>query len=396
MSLTWIQRYVLLVLRIGKAIQNETNDILYDFYGNQSIKKQVDSEPVWSGKQLFEEVTLLINDVSQQGFDARREDYLTKHLVALETVCRRIAGERITLREEVQKYFHVPSEWISETVFEEAWELYEKSLPGKGSIEEQLANYQLKYLLPIEKKELLPELIQRAAAEAFRRTNEKLIMLPKTQIHVEKTDLPVKAMAEYSGHYQAKIYVNTNMPFNIAELLSIVCHEGYPGHIAEFLLKEEHLVNRQGYEEQQVSLLLTPSFVVSEGIALMAMKSIFAPGEAEQWMANHIYPELGIEPEEMDLLGIQKAIDLIRGTWCNAALLLYEGRPTSEAVNYLMKYAKYDESRANYAIQSLQRPYCESYIFTYFYGRKYMEAALTQKSNSKCLAYYLTEQNCFK
>lgn len=56
-------------------------------------------------------------------------------------------------------------QWIPESIFEEALALYEKALPGKGSIPERLAYYHQHYRLPAEKARLLPELMQRAVWE---------------------------------------------------------------------------------------------------------------------------------------------------------------------------------------------------------------------------------------
>jgi hypothetical protein len=175
-------------------------------------------------------------------------------------------------------------------------------------------------------------------------------------------------------------------------LLSVVTHEGYPGHLAEIGLKEEYLIRKKGYFEQQVGFLLTPPFVISEGIALLAMQSIFAPGAAEQWMSEQIYPVLGIDGDTTDLLSMQKATDLFRGVWCNAALLMDEGRPVSEAVNYIMRYTLCNEEQAHNAVKSLQRPYCEAYIFTYYYGRKLLEPSLFSPLKRDKLRQLLTEQ----
>lgn len=389
----WLRQYILLVLRIGKAVRSKTNDILYDFYGPHQLEEQVANEGVWSAEELRRQTSELIDGLPFQGFDLHRAAYLSKQLTALETICRRLEGEKLSLKEAALHYFGLDIQWISEAIFEEALTLYEKALPGKGSIQERLVHYRKHYEIPKEKSYLLPELMQRAVKETRKRTNN-IIQLPNDD-QVELcpiNDKPVKAMAQYLGNHRSTIFVNTRIPFNISELLSIVSHEGYPGHIAEFVLKEEYLVKQKDYYEQQVGFLLTPPFVISEGIALLALESIFAPGEAEQWMAEHIYPELGIQADATDLLAMQRATDLLRGVWCNAAFLLDEGYPISEAVRYIMKYTLCDQEKAHYAVQSLQRPFCESYIFTYYYGRLLLESALHGPEKQKNLRRFLTEQ----
>lgn len=79
--------------------------------------------------------------------------------------------------------------------------------------------------------------------------------------------------------------------FPLTDLFYVFCHEGYPGPLAEAVLKDEALVAERVYLERRLS---TPPFVISEGLALLAHEVHFAPGEAEQWLAEHIYPEAGM------------------------------------------------------------------------------------------------------
>ncbi len=38
---------------------------------------------------------------------------------------------------------------------------------------------------------------------------------------------------------------------------------------------------------------------------------IFTPEKAEQWLAEHMYPEAGIEPDTMDIAKLRKAMELL-------------------------------------------------------------------------------------
>lgn len=389
----WLKRYIMLVLGIGKAVKDETEDILYDYYGEISMEEQVNREAALSGKELLNEAIELAEKLPDQGFDGNRTMFLDKQLTALETVCRRLSGERFSIREEAKQYFGLDISWVPESEFEAAVEIYNKVLPGSGSVRERLLQHRNKYELPQNKRHLLPEMLQLAVIETRERT-DRIIKLPtgeKTDI-VPITGKPVKAMAQYLGNYRSAIMVNTGIPFYMPELLSIVSHEGYPGHIAEIILKEEYLIKKKGCYEQQVGFLLTPPYVISEGIALLAMQSIFEPGEAECWMSENIYPKLGMEGDIEDLAAVQKATDLLRGAWCNAALMLDDGCAEHEAADYIMKHTLCNEQNAHHAVRSLKRPFCESYIFTYYYGRKLLEASLCGPDKKEKLRRLLTEQ----
>ncbi|WP_244422668.1 hypothetical protein [Ktedonobacter racemifer] len=350
-------------------------------------------EPVHPAEALLREAKALSATVHQQHFEPQRTAYLAKHLRALETVSRRMLGEHFSLQEEVWRCFDLHVEWVPESIFEQAYTLYDEGLPGSGSIAERLQHWKASLTLPPEKAHVLPSFFQRALTEARRRT-QVLVPLPAEE-HIEIqtiTDQPVRAVASYLGNYRSRILLNPNVPFPLTDLFYVLCHEGYPGHLAEAVLKDEALIQQRGYLEQRVNLLYTPQFVISEGLALLAHEMLFAPGEEEQWLAEQIYPEAGISPVHFDLRKIQQATDLLWGVWCNAAWLLSEGRPDAEVRSYLMRYALMDEEAVSRALASLHRPFHLTYTFTYFYGRRLLEPILQGSQRPRRLHQLLKEQ----
>jgi hypothetical protein len=199
-------------------------------------------------------------------------------------------------------------------------------------------------------------------------------------------------MAHYLGNHQSRILINPDIPFNLADLLYVVCHEAYPGHLAELILKEEHLIKRQGYHEQQVSFLLTPPFVISEGLALWAHELIFPEEEAAIWLAEQIYPAVGIISDGTQLSKVQQATDLLWGVQCNAALMLDDGHRVDDVIQYLIQYALLDKETAQRTLRGLQLPFCEAYIFTYYYGRQLLEPWLKGSQRDTIIKRLLTQQ----
>ena len=107
----WTEQYIFLVLRISKAVQSQTQDILHDFYGNPQFEEHIANEEVRSGEELIRETMELLDALPLQGFEPNRVSYISKHLIALETVCRRLAGERLSLKEEANRYFGLNIEY---------------------------------------------------------------------------------------------------------------------------------------------------------------------------------------------------------------------------------------------------------------------------------------------
>lgn len=393
MNEDWLRDYTILALRLQKAIDAHTAYEPVEEYLPPEWYEQVVHEPVQPAKTLLRDTQVLMDTLPQQHFEAQRARYLAKLLRAFETMSRRLLGERFSLQEEVWRCYDLQVDWLPESIFEQAHAIYERTLPGTGSLAERLQRWKASFTLPPERAHLLPGFLQRGLTEIRQRT-QTLVPLPADeQVEIQTVvDRPVRAIACYLGNHRSRICLNPAVPFPLTDLFYVLCHEGYPGHLAEAVLKDEYLIQRQGYLEQRVGLLSTPPYVISEGLALLAHELLFAPGEAEQWLAEHIYPEAGMEPDGSDLTEIQRATDLLFGVFCNAAWLLSEGRPAAEVKNYLMRYALIDEEAAQRQLASLQRPFHETYIFTYFYGRRLLEANLQGPQRQERLRQLLTQQ----
>jgi hypothetical protein len=85
-----VRDYVLLTLRIGKAVEVRTGDgWMLDYFGPPEWKALVDTEEPQSGGALLEATHAAEETLPRQGFEIRRARYLVKHLRALSMVARR-------------------------------------------------------------------------------------------------------------------------------------------------------------------------------------------------------------------------------------------------------------------------------------------------------------------
>ena len=387
--------YVLLTLRVGKAVEARTGDgWLLDYFGPPEWKAVVDAEEPRPGGALLDATHAAEETLPRQGFGIRRTRYLLKHLRALSTVARRLAGEPHSLIEQAAGCFDLDVGWVVEERFEEAVDLFDHALPGRGDVRERLNGWKRRHELQPGNAHLLPALFERAILEARQRT-DALVGLPEGE-EVTFGALgggPFLAMAEYRGGLRSRVLVNTYRPFNVADLLYVACHEGYPGHLAEIVLKEKHLATEKGYAEELVSFLPTPRFVVSEGLALWAREVAFPGSEQLTWLEKHAYPEAGLESHG-DPGKLHTARDLLWGAQCNAAFMLEEGRPEEEVVRYLARWALMYEEEARRALPSLRRLFTEAYIFCYHHGRELLEPGMRGPGRDDFVRRLLTQQVC--
>lgn len=288
---------------MDKAIRKFSESRFVDYYyGPPAWKEAVEQEAETPAPDLVRAATTLLDTLPDQGFEEHRALYLSKQVVALETVCRKLNGETFALEDEVQRCFDIRPTWTPETRFEEAHTLLDEVLPGQGSIFERMQALRNRYMLVSEKADLTVDFMRKAMDEARRRVLT-FTNLPDGE-EVELAVVSDKVFGGenwYLGNYRSRVELNTDLPTNMRWLMDLVCHEGYPGHHTEFVLKERHLYRERGYIEQSISPIICPQSVISEGIATSAFDMVFTDVESEQWAREHLYPAAGIEPLDIDM-----------------------------------------------------------------------------------------------
>ncbi|MFD9942863.1 hypothetical protein ACFWYW_57820 [Nonomuraea sp. NPDC059023] len=295
--------------------------------------------------------------------DGEPSPYVAAQLRAMRAVARHLAGERLPLAGFAGEVLGVRPGWRPEEEFARAHDLLDRALPkGPGTLAVRLAAWQDVHRLT--RMELLPELVAEAAAECRART-ESLAGLPGTdRLDCQVVSgVPYHAAGHHDGGSRSTIYVNGDLPFNVADLLYVVAHEGYPGHIAESLV-----ISRAGLPEQRVRFMLSPSFLVSEGLGLCAQEIVFPGGQAREWLDSAMLPRLGIRPDGADLAAIHTFRNVVWGVWANAAFLAAEGRPDGEVAAYLSRWALLSEEEAGLALAHVRPSVLTPYLFGYSEG----------------------------
>ena len=392
MSATWSRDYIQLAFRIDKLFNTLVELPFVDYYyGPPEGKEQVQNEQAQEPVALLRAATTLLDTLPTQGFDQHHTTYLNKQAVATEMVCRKLNGEHFSLEEEMQRLFDLSFSWTPEAQFDEALALYNEALPGKGDIATRLHKWRRQHAIPWEKSAELPSLAERILEELRRRTLA-FIDLPVN----ESVDLRIEiensfgGACWYQGNYRSHIEVNIDtflqMQTHVNVLIDTLCHEVYPGHHVAYSLKEQHLFRELGYEEETIGLIFSPSAVVGEGIATSACAMIFSPVELEEWLAEHVYPELGIKQDRADVLKIQQAEDLLEGVWGNAIALLRAGHAHEEIQAYLKRYLR------QAGVAFWEQPFHEFFGIVEASAKRLMHPWLQGTDRHQVFRRFLTEQ----
>ncbi|RCV47918.1 hypothetical protein DEF23_25925 [Marinitenerispora sediminis] len=383
--------YAMLALRVNRRVVGTDGGTVLIYRGPDEWRNAAEAEEPPAAGRLADDAERLLDELP---FAPPRARYLAAQVRALRAVARRLAGEEPPLRRYARECLGVEVEWVPEELFEAAHARLDAALPGAaGTLAERLHAWQARHRLAPGAAGRLPELVGRAVAETRARTSA-IVPLPADEV-VDCEVLPrahFLAAGHHRGGRRSTIFVNGGLPFNLADLLYVVAHEGHPGHIAESLLKEIHLLDGQGRTDHWVRFMLSPSFVLSEGLGLHAQGILFPGDEAQSWLARNVLAEQGVRPDGSDFAEIHAARNALWGVWANAALLAARGRPEREVAGYLSRWGLLDEAEVGAALTSVGAPGMSLYVFGYYHGWRLLGPWLDAPDRSARVRRLLTEQ----
>ena len=382
------EEFVRLALAINEHLPGYVDAYLGPTEWNQAAL-QDGKLPISELKQRVDQLAANVSHKNE--WDMQRKDFLTHQVNAMQMSLRLLAGENLSLAKEAQALYDVQPVWMDESDFVGYQELLDETLPQGGSLRERLENWNNSLEISIDNaKELLPFITR-----TFRELTRKKFDLPDDEsFSVEfVSNQTWMAYNRYLGEYKSRIEINTDIPMRVNELSVMLAHEGYPGHHTEFAIKEAKLIRQMDFQEHFVTLINSPSCVISEGIARSALETVLTNQELEDFYREEILPRA--EMTHLDakkIIEIQQAEQKIRHLWGNAAFMLHDQKKSmDEVISYLRKYEMSTEQEANRAIQFMSGPLDRSYIFTYTVGYDLLKELFNHVDRDKYFARLLEE-----
>jgi hypothetical protein len=154
---------------------------------------------------------------------------------------------------------------------------------------------------------------------------------------VEVKDQSWSMYCRYLGNYTSRIEININKIHYWTHLLETVCHEAYPGHHMERLVKEKLLYLDKGNFECSILLIYTPEIVISEGMGILAETVLFERIESSKILLEHFFPNPNKEDSLQDLIAQSEIGEGFRRFESNLAYHKYVDRWSDDK---LTTYAK--------------------------------------------------------
>jgi hypothetical protein len=350
-----VRRYVELGLRLGK----HDDELVDSYYGpDWGIGAEEPRDPV----ALAQEAEQLLQEVGE-------DPWLAAHVRALWTHARRLSGEQLTYAQEGELVYGIEPRWHDEEPFRRAAAMLEEALPGAGELRARLARWYEAVSIP---SDILEQALRDVAAE-LRRLARATIGLPDGEdfeLELVK-DKRWLGYAKYLGGLRTHISVNTDLPFLAADLVNLTAHEIYGGHHTHHVWQEVELVRGLNQLEWTITLLWSPSAVISEGIATAGPRIVAGDG---QELAAAVLERLGFEYDAETGSRVAEARDLLRPLSANVAMLLHDrGASAAEAREYAATWSLQPDERLDKLVASQVARPSPVYQHCYWQGRELVD-----------------------
>lgn len=247
----------------------------------------------------LEAVRQLRTGVADLPPDEARRVFLLDQLAALERRARFLAGERTTIRDDAAALgMTVPAYDAARAVRLRAD--LETALPGRGTLLERLAAHRREHAVPRSGLER----ITTQAVEECRKRTPPLERIADGGVELRYVvDTPWPAFTTNRGNGKSVIELRRDVAWLEDDLLSVVCHETYPGHHVQNLVWDDLRASR-GWEELAVTPMFTPHAVMAERAANAATALIVPSTER---------PPVSRALEEFAPLALATAVEIVDG-----------------------------------------------------------------------------------
>lgn len=176
-----------------------------------------------------------------------------------------------------------------------ALQALEKLLPGPGSLASKVERFREQFVVPPQRRKAL---FERALSECRARTLAKWQLPAGERLNVEWTEEVDAAWHRYDGHAQSTLRLNPAAVAFLSSALDVACHEGYPGHHAQFVVMEESAGAGGVAVEDTVVLLRSPISMLREGAANYGVELAFSPSERVAFERDVLFPLAGFDPAQ--------------------------------------------------------------------------------------------------
>jgi hypothetical protein len=294
-------------VRLATALTVVDADEVDNYFGPPSLDSRT-ADRFQDPAELRREVETLSNQLEALDLPTlvSRKDSLERKLTHLLTLLEITqAPVKPGFDEELERLYGI-TEAIATTTSQADLDALEELLPGRGTLAFRVASFRNRLLIPADKRRAV---FEAALAECKRRTQQHWDLPANEQLTLQWSREVPAAWHQYKGDGQSVLTINDLSIAFMDSAIDIACHEGYPGHHAQYVMMEEQLKIGPSGVEDTVVLLRSAESAVLEGAANYGVTLAFTPQERDRFERDVLAPLAGINlPEETQLIEYKRLI----------------------------------------------------------------------------------------
>lgn len=361
-------------IRLCFALEEHCPGYINAYFGPQKLKDEGTSlkKPL---SQIRKEASSLISKIEkiERTSETPRTRNLKVHLRSMVAKADLLDGNRLTFYQESQAlYDAAPPEFPFES-FEETLSRLDSLIPGRGTLLKKFSDLKQEFIVPAEK---LEPAIKTAIQEARKKTSNWIPLPEGEEFSVEiVSGKPWSGYNWFEGNAQSLIQINSDLPVYLDTVITLACHEGYPGHHVFNCFREQELYLKKGWVEFSIFPLFGPDALFAEGSANFGVEMVFPSlSERVDFAREVLCPITGIDPGRLELY--EEALSLVRKlayVQVEVARRYLDGLVCrEEALELLQKFRLQSPEEAEHSLKFIE--FYRSYVINYKLGEDLVRA----------------------
>jgi len=169
-------------------------------------------------------------------------------------------------------------------------------LPGRGTLSFRVAAFRNQFIIPANKRR---QVFEAALAECRQRTLAHWDLPAQETLEIQWSRDVSAAWHQYDGDFKSTLTMNDLSIGFMHTAIDVACHEGYPGHHAQFVMMQTQQGAAGFTTEDSVFLTRTPASVIREGAANLGVELVFPLAQRLKFEREVLAPLAGISfPDE--------------------------------------------------------------------------------------------------
>jgi hypothetical protein len=253
--------------------------------------------------------------------------------------------------------------------FHELHARLEQLLPGREPLSRRLEAYQRRFIVA---RGRLNGVVMRALAACRAKTVRHLELPPGESVGVEYVaDRPWSGYSVYHGDFRSTIQINRVFSFSVDQILTLACHEGYPGHHVYNVLRDRDIVRGRRWPEASVLPVFSPAGFRAETLATAAGALAFSPAERIALFRRELFPAAGLTPAQAErYVHVGSIVDALAGEIAAVIVTYLQGTiGRDEAARSLRERALMEHPEPLLAFVDRYRAYALAYTI----GREWLQ-----------------------